>query len=242
MEIKKTRKYDIFRFKKENREINYNKVMNLKSKLINDGRQIVPIICNRDMEVIDGQHRLEALKELGWEVMYYVDEAVTVKDLISINNTQKNWGLMDYIHYYASSGNDTYIELEKVWKEYDDMPLKVVLSAINEKYVHERNIKAGDLNFSEEDFKKGKECLDYLKKMRKEIKVRITQPANFFFLVIKVYYLEGIDKERLYKMIVERYGTENYGNAEQCARAIENWYNHKLRQYRYISNEILPKR
>ena len=66
MEIKKTRMYDIFRFKKENREINYNKVMNLKSKLINDGRQIVPIICNRDMEVIDGQHRLEALKELGY--------------------------------------------------------------------------------------------------------------------------------------------------------------------------------
>ena len=49
MEIKKTRMYDIFRFKKENREINYNKVMNLKSKLINDGRQIVPIICNRNM-------------------------------------------------------------------------------------------------------------------------------------------------------------------------------------------------
>lgn len=242
MEIKKTRMYDIFRFKKENREINYNKVASLKSKLIENGRQIVPIICNRDMEIIDGQHRLEALKELGWEVMYYVDEAVTVKDLISINNTQKNWGLMDYIHFYASSGDDTYIRLEKLWKDYDDMPLKVILGSINEKYVEEKNIKAGKLVYSDEDFQKGTECLEFLKRIKKEIKIRITQPANFFFLVIKTYYLDGIDRERLQKMIIERYGTENYGNAEQCARVIENWYNHKLRSYRYISNEILPKR
>lgn len=242
MEIKKTRMYDIFRFKKENREINYNKVASLKSKLIENGRQIVPIICNREMEVIDGQHRLEALKELGWEVTYYVDESVTVNDLISINNTQKNWGLMDYIHFYASSGNDTYIELERICRENEDLPLKVVLAAIQEKYVHERDIKAGKLSFSEEEIAKGKECLEYIKGMRREIRIKITQPANFFFLIVKTYYLIDIDRERLYKMIVERYGTENYGNAEQCARVIENWYNHKLRSYRYISNEILPKR
>ena len=53
MEIKMTRHYDIFKFKSENREVNYNKVSSLKSKLLEDGRQIVPIICNRNMEIID---------------------------------------------------------------------------------------------------------------------------------------------------------------------------------------------
>lgn len=53
MEIKVTNNYDIFNFRNENREINYNKVMNLKSKIIDDGRQIIPIICNKDMEIID---------------------------------------------------------------------------------------------------------------------------------------------------------------------------------------------
>lgn len=53
MEIKRTKKYDMFKFKKENREINYNKVLSLKSKLLENGRQIIPIICNNEMEIID---------------------------------------------------------------------------------------------------------------------------------------------------------------------------------------------
>ena len=53
MEIKITNNYDMFKFKIENREINYNKVRSLKSKLLEDGRQIVPIICNKEMEIID---------------------------------------------------------------------------------------------------------------------------------------------------------------------------------------------
>lgn len=53
MEIKITKNYDMFKFRSENREVGYNKVARLKSKLLDDGRQIVPIICNRDMEIID---------------------------------------------------------------------------------------------------------------------------------------------------------------------------------------------
>ena len=53
MEIKRTKNYDMFKFKKENREINYNKVLSLKSKLLENGRQIIPIICNNEMEIID---------------------------------------------------------------------------------------------------------------------------------------------------------------------------------------------
>lgn len=242
MEIKRTKLYDIFRMKKENREINYNKVASLKSKLIENGRQIVPIICNKEMEVIDGQHRLAALKELGWEVMYYVDEAVTVNDLISINNTQKNWGLMDFIHFYASTGNETYKKIEKLMQEYDEFPLKVVLSAIAKKHVHERQLKAGTLDFGDEEIEKGKECLEYLKNIARGIKVRVTNPAIFYFLVVKTYYLEGIDRERLSSSIISKYGTENYGSSDQCASVIEHWYNHKLRSYRYIANELLPKR
>lgn len=53
MEIVRTRNYDQFNFRKENREVNYNKVLSLKSKLLEDGRQIMPIICNSKMEIID---------------------------------------------------------------------------------------------------------------------------------------------------------------------------------------------
>lgn len=242
MEIKRTKNYEMFSFKKENREVNYNKVMSLKSKLLEDERQIMPIICNGKMEIIDGQHRFVALKELNWAIMYYVDESVTAKDLISINNTQKNWGMMDYIHYYANLGNETYIKLEKICKKYDDIPLKSIITAINETFINERVLKSGRLNFTDEDFKKGEECLEFINGIKKNIKVRITSPAIFFLLIAKTYYLKEIDREKLYNSIISRYGTENYGNSMQCSIVIEHWYNFKSRTYRYISNEILPKR
>lgn len=242
MEIKRTKYYDMFKFKKENREINQNKVMSLKSKLLENGRQIIPIICNREMEIIDGQHRFEALKELNWEIMYYIDEAVTTNDLISINNTQKNWGMLDYIHFYASSGDETYKKIEKLCREYDELPLKAILAAVGAKYIKERRVKAGELQFSDEEFAEGEKCLEFLRRINKDIKIRINNQAIFFFLVVKVYYLEDIDRERLYESIVKNYGTENYGTAIQCSMVLEHWYNHRLRTYRYISNEILPKR
>ena len=174
--------------------------------------------------------------------MYYIDDVVTTNDLISINNTQKNWGMLDYIHFYANSGDITYQKLEKLCRKYDDLPLKAVLVAVGAKYIKERRVKAGELNFSEEEFAEGEKCLEFLESIKRDIKIRINNQAIFFFLVVKVYYLEEIDRERLYKCIVEKYGTENYGTAIQCSMVLEHWYNHKLRTYRYIANEILPKR
>lgn len=243
MEIKITKNYEIFKFKKENREINFNKLMKLKATLLENGRQIIPIICNKNMEVIDGQHRLAALRELNWEVMYYIDDVVTNKDLISINNTQNNWRMMDFIHYYSSLGDKSYIRLEEICKKYNDIPLKVILAAISKnKYIKEIMIKEGNINFEDEDFEIGIEALEFITNIKNNIKVKITNQSIFFFLVIKTYYLNDIDRNKLYECIINRYGTENYGNSIQCAAVIEHWYNFKSRIYRYISNEILPKR
>lgn len=244
MQIKTTNNYEIFKIIKENREINYNKVMNLKSRLIEDKRQIIPIICNSNMEIIDGQHRFQALKELEWEVMYYIDDKVKTKDLITINNTQKKWSLNDYIHFYASSGNSYYEKIEILIKKYYDLPLRAIMCAIgNGVYKHERYLKSGQIEFTEFEFIEAENCLSLLQGIKRALKGRnINNPAILFFLVAKIYFLEGIDRERLSNSIIERYGTENYGNSVQCAMVLEHWYNHKLRTYRYISNEILPKR
>lgn len=174
--------------------------------------------------------------------MYYIDEGITTLDLININNTQKNWGLLDYIHYHASAGNDTYIKLERICNKYNDIPLKAIILAISKKTIKEHMLKNGNLNFTDEDFVIGEETLDYITDIKNSINAKITSVGTFLSLLIKTYYLEGIDRDRLKESMIARYGTENYGNALQCAMVIEHWYNHKLRTYRYISNEIMPRR
>ena len=174
--------------------------------------------------------------------MYYVDDVVTTKDLISINNTQKNWALSDFVHYYATIGDPVYIRIEELCKKYKEFPLRAVFTALAGKIVKERNIKSGNLWFSDDDFKNGEAALEFIKDIKDNVKVKITSVGTFFCLLLKTYYLNDIDRDRLRHSIIVRYGTENYGTALQCAMAIEHWYNFKSKTYRYISNEIIPRR
>lgn len=194
------------------------------------------------MEIIDGQHRFLALKELNWDIKYYIDNNVNTKDLITINNTQKNWSIRDYIHFYNEGGNEYYKKLDNLCDKYSDFPIRVILCALDTKYVKETIIKNGTISFTDEQYDECIKIMDFITNIKNNIKIQIIEPRIFFFLLVKTYYLDGIDRERLSNIVIERYGTENYGNSIQCATVLEHWYNHKLRTYRYISNEILPRR
>ena len=66
-----TTDYDIFKQLLGNREINYNHVRRL-IKSMQEEYLIVPIQVNEKMEVIDGQHRIAACKELGFPIYYMI--------------------------------------------------------------------------------------------------------------------------------------------------------------------------
>ena len=67
--ILKTDKYDMFNKQTGNRDL--KRVKELKDTILLDGNSypfFSPIIVQDDLEVIDGQHRLEICKELNCEV------------------------------------------------------------------------------------------------------------------------------------------------------------------------------
>lgn len=67
-----------------------------------------PILVNENMEVIDGQHRLAALAELGYPVYYQIGKGLGLEETIQINAVQKNWKPIDYAISYATRGNQNY--------------------------------------------------------------------------------------------------------------------------------------
>jgi ParB-like chromosome segregation protein Spo0J len=62
--IFETRDYGMFKRLKGNRDITTNRVAIIKASIENIGYISNPIICNENMEIIDGQGRYEACKEL----------------------------------------------------------------------------------------------------------------------------------------------------------------------------------
>lgn len=67
--VYKTYDYDKFTMLDENRQPDH-----VKSLIVSFANRIVPnaILCNEKYEIIDGQNRFLALKEIGKPILYYL--------------------------------------------------------------------------------------------------------------------------------------------------------------------------
>lgn len=113
--MQKTSDYSIFKKLPGNREIDACNLKKITASLkTNNMLEFRPLLVNDKMEVIDGQHRLEAAKALGLEVYFTIKTECAPLDMVLLNNAQKGWVLEDYIHFHASQGNESYKELIKI--------------------------------------------------------------------------------------------------------------------------------
>ena len=120
MEVFETTQYDIFRTVTGNRKISRPHVEELCRSI--DKKNLLPnrpLIVNERMEVIDGQHRLEAAKRLDLPIYYIVCALADYEDVAILNNCQDNWGYIDYLNMYARQGYPDYIKLEEFLKKHN---------------------------------------------------------------------------------------------------------------------------
>jgi len=68
-----------------------------------------PIICDVNMNVIDGQNRLKAAEFLRLPVYYIVSENITPED-IGLCQIQKPWAMTDYLKFYKTNENYAFVD------------------------------------------------------------------------------------------------------------------------------------
>lgn len=113
--ILSTKDYSIFKKHENNRDISSANLKKLVFSIKTQNMlQFRPILVDSSMYVIDGQHRLEAAKELGLEVYYQINEQASHEDIVILNNNQKPWEIDDYVKYYISRGNQDYRKLQEL--------------------------------------------------------------------------------------------------------------------------------
>lgn len=116
--IKKTGSYTAFKRKKGNRLVIPSHVRALKTAIARrDLTRIRPLVVDTNGFLIDGQHRLQALKELDKPVHYIVIPDSKNGDLMELNTTDKNWRMDDYINSFAEMGNKNYIQVKNLMEE-----------------------------------------------------------------------------------------------------------------------------
>lgn len=117
--VYKTDDYSMFKVLNGNRRVLVQR-KNLILKSIKERGWIRnPIIVNEKMEMIDGQGRFEALKDLNLPIEFVVAYGATIDDCIALNIKQKNWSLVDYIYCYADNGYKDYKYIVDLMQRYN---------------------------------------------------------------------------------------------------------------------------
>jgi hypothetical protein len=141
LNIEKTDEYSIFNTLTSNRVVNKKHVKVLKESL-SETQIPVPIIVNEQMEVIDGQHRLQAIKELGLEVYYITIPGLGLPDVIRLNHDAKNWTLRDYIEAYVAEGKENYQTLIDWDLRYSNLHIQKIIAILQDRQYGEVSKKA----------------------------------------------------------------------------------------------------
>jgi len=117
-QVQKTNDYNIFNILSGNRPIDKYHLKKLKQSIEKSNHlNLHPIIVNQNFEVIDGQHRLQAAKELACEIFYIKSDVVAEDHLIDCNVNQKSFEVENYINYFAVKEKKVeYIQLKDMLK------------------------------------------------------------------------------------------------------------------------------
>jgi len=171
-----TRDYSQFVILDYNRKIDIKRVEGLMASIKKHGF-LMPILVSEDMEVADGQHRLEAAKRLNSGVTYikYNISSDNLPLLISkLNSLSKNWSYDDYYMMWKSRGKETYLWFGDTIEKYDItfQEMYFILSSGQNK-IHEK-FKEGILELTQsqkeriiENCERFKKFINYSESFRK---------------------------------------------------------------------------
>lgn len=139
-EVYETKNLDAFKYLLGNRAINEEVVRTLQNDISENG-QLTPIIVNEKWEIIDGQHRLEAMKRLNKPVRFILEKGYGIKEVRNVNAISNSWTLIDHLESRVALGYEDYIYVKNLMTKYD-LRLDTVLYILakNQTVYHSRGI------------------------------------------------------------------------------------------------------
>lgn len=225
--------YDEFKILDFNRTLNRKHIEELKKSITQYGYlDSHPIVVNSDMEILDGQHRFKALREMGLPIKYEVVEDPDEKLIIELNTSQKKWTREDYINYYATKyGNPNYLRIARLSKSMNISPIEVITlgKCVSDGSNISRVIKTGKLKFTineemrcESNFKKIKDLTTSL---------RMKPSVRFMVGFMDLFKYSNFDYKIMLKK-AQRYPTLAYNcrTAAEFTNMLKDIYNHDQRK------------
>ena len=113
-----------------------------------DMTKVRPILVNEKLEIVDGQHRFEACKQLGLKIYYQIQKGATSFDAAALNAIQKAWTDSNYMDHLLCHDDPVMVSLRKFLSEHG-LPNSVLITCITSdarSRTWSKNMKAGKLD------------------------------------------------------------------------------------------------
>lgn len=227
--IKKTKDYDMFVFRDDNREkIDRAHVQKLvQSITARNMLDLKPILVNEKMEIIDGQHRLLAAQKLDVEIYYDVQKNIDASDIIRLNTT-KNWTTGDIFNFYCKHEYPEYLKLQEFMKK-NQLSLKIaIIISIGKAHAQHADFKNGLFKFNDEimeaDLDTCWDTINYIKKMNGHSPYVLS--AKFWQALLKIVQHYSFEADKWHsnvKKMVEHFTAKATTN--DYVRMMQNIYN-----------------
>lgn len=207
LKIYETNDYDMFKKLQGNRD--ERSAQKIKKSIRKIGYIVSPICVNEKMEVIDGQNRLMALKDLGLPVHYYVVEGVGLEEAIQMNIGRQNWKPIDYARGYALQGNVNYQRLLQLYEKSNHLSLGIISAILRGEISNgggdAKAVNDGKIKISEKTEKIMSNRIDEINMIYDSI-IKIEGSQRMAITAIAwILGVKGVNKERIYDIISNKY-------------------------------------
>lgn len=232
-----TEDYDRFRIIDGNREIDH--VEKVKRSIEKVGYLYCPVLVNENWEIVEGQHRFFACKELGLPVMYVVQPGLSIKEVQALNTCAKTWNTKNHIHAYSTGALETpdYKYIEILVKKYANIDPMTIVAATSQYGLRANKIKKvvdGELQCTAEDFQRGDKALAYLQRVKGAL---YKKPASLSRALVYVFSLairRGVlDPDYLVEKFLKHGAGFTFSpKMEDCVAELERLYNFRTKEDR----------
>lgn len=204
-EITKTTDYNKIKIHEHNRAIDQAHVKRLMNSInSNNLLDLCPIILDKNMCILDGQHRFEAAKNLNVPIYYKIDQKATEKIIPILNSNSKKWTIEDFINYYASKGYQEFQNLIDLSKKYD-LSIISITSLLGRGSTIYNKMRAGKLNFNKKEIdnklEKLFEAVEIIKEHLPSTKINFIRHKTFLRALCVFLQNDQVDhKQFLHKL------------------------------------------
>lgn len=222
-----TSNYNLFNFKIENRGISRMKIKLLKENFKTFGYCAqYPILVDENFNIIDGQHRFVACKELGLDIIYEFSEHKSNEYMRSLNIASSNWELSDYINSYCNEGRETFVN-------FVNFKNRNKLTVTNALIIFFENAKPKEIREGKDMklYKKMDELISLIDDFKD---LKFTMSKTFVY-ALKTLVNKNIGETNIQYLIKKRMLIEQMASVEQYLIVFQNIINNKRGGHNKIS-------